>query len=166
LRARVARARIGQKERSMLAITLLAVLAPGNASPSRAQAQTLVLHVTHHPDDLNAARLADALRKACTVPSMNCRIAERSEATTFVHLTSGKYCRYPAGTNVVDHNDCTGGRPVFTALAQIVSQVMLPGSVSVQDESLERLGPGLLASLKDRLAERAGVHVIDRTDAR
>jgi len=149
----------------MTTTILLALLALAFANPYRSQTPTLVINVTHHPADLNTARLADAVRKACAAPSMKCRTAEPSEATTFLHVRLAKYCKYPAGTAPVDE-DCTGGRQVFAGSLDITSQVMIPRSVSVQDESLERLGPSLLALVKDRLEERAGVVVIDRTDAR
>ena len=150
----------------MLATTLLAVLALGSGNASRPVDRNLAIHVTHHPDDLNAARLAEGFRKACAAPSVRCRIAEPSEATTLLYLEMGKYCKFPAGTTVVDPTDCTGGRTVFRASAYITSRVMLPGSVSVHAESPDGLGPSLLALVKDRLAEQKGVVVIDRTDAR
>jgi hypothetical protein len=153
----------------MLTTTLLAVLALGSANPFRPPAQTLVIDVTHHPEDLNATRLADAVRKACAMPSMNCRMGDRSKATTFLHVTVQSLWRRSLGTGEVwssERSEDPAALQVFVGFVDIKSQVMIPGSVDGRDESLERLGTKLLASVKDRLAERTGVFVIGPTDAR
>jgi hypothetical protein len=152
---------------AMLSTILVAALIAAN--PFRPQAQTLLIHVTHHPDDLSAARLADAVGKACAVPSMECRIADRSSATTFLHVTVQSLWRRSLGTGEVwssERPDDPAARQVFAGLVGITSQVMLPGSVSARDASLERLGASLLATVKDRLADRTGVLVINPRDAR
>jgi len=148
---------------------LLALLALAFGNPYRPQTPALVIHVTHHTGDLNAARLADAVRKACSVPSMECKVAAPSDATTFIHVNVQSVWKRSLGTG----EEWSGERPedptarqVFIGVMDVKSQVMIPGSVDGRDESLERLGARLLATVKDRLAERTGVRVIDPTDAR
>jgi hypothetical protein len=140
-----------------------AVLAIASDNPHRPETPALVIHVTHHPNDLNAARLADAVRKACAVPSMKCAVVESSKATTFLHVTVQSVWR-----RSLDKGEAwSGERPedpaaqqVFIGFVDIKSRVMIPGSVDGRDQSLERLGAGLLTSVKDRLADRTGVFVI------
>ena len=155
----------------MLTTTLAAVLALGSANPFRPQAPTLVIHVTHHPDDLNAARLAAAVRKACAVPSMKCRVAQPSEATTFLHVTADRHeiavpKRPVPAPDAWRLEDPPAARQVFVGFVDIKSQFMIPGSMSGRDESPERLGASLLALVKARLAERTGVLVINPEDVR
>ena len=155
----------------MFTTTLAAVLALGSADPFRPQAQTLVIHVTHHPGNVNAARLADVMREACIAPAMNCRVARPSEATTFLYVTADRHEIHPRTRPVPAPDawrleDPPAARQLFGGFVYITSQVMLPGSVSARGDSLERLGPGLLALVRDRLAEQMGVLVIGPTDAR
>jgi len=156
---------------SMFTATLAAVLALGSADAFRPQAKSLVIHVTHHAGNVNAARLADALREACIAPAMNCRVARQSEATTFLYVTADRH-EIPVRSRPVPApeawrlEDPPAPRQLIAGFVDITSQVMLPGSVSGRDESLERLGATLLAAVKDRLAERTGVLVIGPTDAR
>jgi hypothetical protein len=153
----------------MLPTILVAVAALAGANPYQPETPALVIHVTHH-SDLNAERLADALRKACAEPSMRCRIADRSKATTFLHVSVQSVWRRPVGTGEEWSSEGWAGDPaarqVLVGMVGIISQVMIPGSVDARDESVDRLGARLLAAVKGRLDERTGVVVIGRTDAR
>ena len=100
---------------------------------------------------------------------MNCRIADRSKATTFLHVTVQSVWKRSLATGEawsIERPEDPAALQVFAGFVDIKSQVMMPGSVDGRDESLERLGARLLTSVRDRLAERTGVVVIGPTDAR
>jgi len=128
----------------------LAVLLTFAATPSWPEAPTLVVHVSHDPRQEVAADLRAALEKACVLPPMKCRIAPALEATTFLHVFVQEVHVQPAPP--------TG--KMFTGLMDIKSRVMMPGSVSAQAASIERLALSLLTAVKVRQAERAGVVVV------
>ena len=150
---------------------LLGMLALTAGHPYGPQTPALIIHVTHHPGNVNAARLADVMREACIAPAMNCRVARPSEATTFLHVTADRY-EIPVRSRPVPApeawrlEDPPAPRQQFVGVVYITSQVMLPGSVDARGDSLETLGASLLTLVKDRLAERTGVLVIGPTDAR
>jgi hypothetical protein len=81
---------------------------------------------------------------------MKCRIAPPLEAGTFLHVSVDEVAVLPGPV--------TG--KLFTGLMDIKSRVMMPGSVSAQATSLDRLAELLLASVKIRQSERAGVVVV------
>ena len=122
------------------------------ATPSWSEAPTLVVHVSHHPRQETAAALKDALERACALPAMKCRLGTPFEATTFLRASAQQISvqpppSWPSGS-------------LFVGGLDITSQVMMPGSVSAQATSLDRLAELLLASVKMRQLERAGVVVV------
>jgi hypothetical protein len=127
---------------------LLALVA---ASPARSDPATLVMYVSHHPRNADAVVLAAAIEKACAMPFLGCRLAEPLEATTFLH---------------VEARPERPGSPVFLGLVIIKSRVMMPGSVSARDRSLEQLALDLLASVKLRQIERNGIIEVPSGDIR
>ena len=126
-------------------LALAIVLTFGGASLSWSEAPTLVVHVSHHSRQENGAALRGALEKACALPSMKCRVATPLEATTFLRVD----------VQHIEPEQLPGG--LFVGHVNIASRVMTPGSVSAQATSLERLAELLLASVKVRQSERAGV---------
>lgn len=129
---------------TLLAVGLALGLGVARPNTSRWEAPMLVVHLSHNPANETAARLAEAVRKACDNPSMKCRVAPPLEATTFLHLSAQR--EEPAGDN-----------QAFLGLVDIKSRLMMPGSISARDRSIERLAVRLLASVKERQAKGAGV---------
>lgn len=128
---------------------LAAVLTFGGVSPSWSETPTLVVHLSHHPRQEKAAALKHALARACALPSMNCTVSTPLEATTFLRVSVQQVSvqpppSWPSGS-------------LFVGGVEITSRVMMPGSVSAQAGSLDRLAELLLASVKIRQSERGGV---------
>jgi hypothetical protein len=132
---------------TMRLVVLAVVLTLAAVSPSWSETQTLVVHVSHHPHPEESAALKDALERACALPSMKCSLGTPLEATTFLRVSAQEVPVQPPPP---------GGR-MFTGFVDIKSRVMMPGSVSAQATSLDRLAVLLLTSVKRRHAERAGV---------
>ena len=135
----------------MRATVMVALLVLANPAPSGSKDATLVVHLSHRPNNAPAALMAEAIRKACGMPASGCRIAALGEATTFLHL---------------DAQPEQPGSQVLLGRVDIKSQVMAPGSVSARDRSPEQLALRLLTSVKLRQAKRTGVIEVPSGDAR
>ena len=96
--------------------------------------------------------MARAIESECARPAMKCRTVPALKAATFLHVVSGR----PEGP--------AGNPPAFFGLMEIKSQIMMPGSISARDISMERLALKLLTALRERQAEGAGVVQMRPTD--
>ena len=134
------------------AVLALVLAFSGPLSPMRDA--PLLINLSHSPASPNdrgdSARLARAIESECARPAMKCRTVPALEATTFLHVVLGR--------------PDAGNPTVLFGVMEIKSLVMMPGSVSARDSSLERLAVTLLASLRLRQAERSGVAVLPPMD--
>jgi hypothetical protein len=80
---------------------------------------------------------------------MKCTVSTPLEATTFFRVHAQQVSVQPPPS-------WPGGK-LFVGSLEITSQVMMPGSVSAQATTLDRLAELLLASVRLRQSERAGV---------
>jgi hypothetical protein len=151
-----------------MATFLALVLQVGTPWSASRATPPLVIHVTHDPRSDAAARLARIMEKMCArAAAAKCRVAPPLEATTFLHVSAETIIRKKRPRTPLDDlleldgevepEEPAASLPTVRATIYIQSQVMLPGSISARDTSLERLAVTLLASLWDRQAQRAGV---------
>jgi hypothetical protein len=136
----------------MLATVLTLVLAfAGPWSPMRDAPLLINLSPSAAPvDRVDSARLARAIESECARPAMKCRIVPALQATTFLHVSVGR-------------PDAGNPKLLFGQMG-IASQIMIPGSISARDSSMERLAVKLLTALRARQAESAGVVQLAPTD--
>ena len=107
----------------------------------------LLINLSHSPtspdDRGDSARLARAIESECARPAMKCRTVPALKATTFLHVFVGR--------------PDAGNPTVLSGHIEIKSLVMIPGSISARDTSMNRLAAKLLAAVRAQQAERAGV---------